>query len=141
MQVVEIPETTAEAPAASFHATITDREQVVLGTIDGEVIAVAKLAREHGVVILRGVQVAERWRGQGLGRRLMRAVTMRAGGEPCFVIALGPLEAFYANAGFVRATGDIPEFIAERCAHYRSKGDDVFVACRSADLEIDAHAD
>jgi len=141
VEVVEIPETTERTPRVSFQATITAREQVVLGTIDGEVIAVAKLAREHGAVILRGVQVAERWRGHGIGRRLMEAVAQRAGREPCFVIALGPLEGFYAEAGFVRASDAIPDFIVERCAHYRSKGDDVFVARRSADLEIDAHAE
>lgn len=132
MQIVEIPEPTERAPLVSFKATITAREQLVFGTVDGEVIAVAKLAREDGVVILRGVQVDERWRGRGIGRRLMEAVGRRADGEPCFVIALRPLERFYAVAGFVRASDEIPNFIVERCAHYRSKGDDVFVARRSA---------
>jgi len=132
VRLVEIPESRERVPAASFHATVNGGEQVVLGTIDGDVVAVAKLAREHGVVILRGVQVSEKWRGQGLGERLMSAVTSRADGEPCYVIALGPLEAFYARAGFVRETRDVPAFIAERCARYRSNGDDVFVAFRRA---------
>ncbi len=132
MQLVEIPESGERSPAASFHATIDRGEQVVMGTIDGEVVAVAKLAREHDVVVLRGVQVLEKWRGRGLGARLLRAVAKRANPEDCWVIALGPLERFYAREGFVRAAAGVPAFLAERCAHYRAKGDDVFVALRSS---------
>ncbi len=132
MQVVEIPEPGERTPPATFHATVNGGDQVVLGTIDGEIVAVAKLAREHDVVVLRGVQVAERFRGLGLGARLLEAVSRRADGESCFVIALGELETFYARAGFRRTDAKVPSFLVERCAHYRSKGDDVFVACRPA---------
>ena len=48
------------------------------------------------------------------------------------MIALGELEASYARERFVRATRGVPAFLAERCAHYRSKGDDVFVALRAS---------
>lgn len=130
MHAIEIPEAGEHEPAATFHATVNGGEQVVLGTIDGEVVAVAKLAREHDVVVLRGVQVTEKWRGVGLGARLLAAVARRADSEPCFVIALGELEAFYAREGFVRTNTGVPQFLADRCAHYRAKGDDVFVACR-----------
>lgn len=133
MFAVEIPEPIGRTPAALFQATVhpATGEQVVMGTIDGEVVAVAKLAVEESVVVLRGVQIAEAWRGKGLGARLLEAVATRAT-EPSFVIPYGHLEALYARFGWVRTRTEeaIPPFLAERCAKYRSKGDDVFVARR-----------
>ena len=131
MIAVDIPEPAGRTPAALFQATVNahSREQVILATIDGEVAAVAKLAREESVVVLRGVQVAEKWRGMGLGARLLEAVALRAT-EPSFVIPYGHLEGLYARYGWRRITDGIPGFLADRCAKYRSKGDDVFVALR-----------
>jgi N-acetylglutamate synthase-like GNAT family acetyltransferase len=113
-----------------FQATVNGREQVVMGTIDGEVVAVAKLALEEDVLVLRGVQITEAWRGHGIGKRLLAVVASHLT-EPCFVIPYGHLERFYAAAGFHRIESGIPPFLADRCAKYRSKGDDVFVALRS----------
>lgn len=129
MHAVEIPEREVCSPTMLFQATVNGREQVVMGTIDGEVVAVAKLALEEGVLVLRGVQIAEPWRRKGVGARLLSIVAARLT-EPCYVIPYAHLERFYARAGFRRIQENIPQFLADRCAKYRSKGDDVFVARR-----------
>ncbi len=131
MRAVELPEKTALTPAVLFQATVVGRERVVMGTIDGEVIAVAKLAFEEGVLVLRGVQIAEPWRRRGIGARLLTAVTA-ASSEASYVIAYAHLERFYATHGWRRVHDGVPAFLVERCAKYRSKGDDVFVALRPA---------
>lgn len=129
MIAVEIPEPEGRSPSAIFHATINGREQVVMCTIDGEVVAVAKLACEEDVLVLRGVQVAERWQGKGLGARLLEAVATRAS-VTSYVIPYRHLEDFYARAGWLRIEGHIPEFLRARCAKYRANGDDLFIARR-----------
>ena len=129
MFAVDIPEDGDPSPLVRFVATVNGPEQVVMGTIDGAVIAVAKLAHEQETCVLRGVQIAEEWRGKGLGARLLRAVAGRAT-VTSFVIAYHHLERFYAREGWIRIEQEIPPFLAERCAKYRSKGDDLFVARR-----------
>lgn len=129
MHAVDLPEKTALHPAVLFQSTVHGHERVVMGTIDGEVIAVAKLAFEEGVLVLRGVQIAEPWRRRGIGARLLTAI-VSATDEPSYVIAYAHLERFYATHGWRRVHEGVPPFLAERCAKYRSKGDDVFVALR-----------
>jgi N-acetylglutamate synthase-like GNAT family acetyltransferase len=129
VHAVEIPEREVFSPPVLFQATVNGREQVVMGTIDGAVVAVAKLAFEEGVLVLRGVQVAEPWQRKGLGARLLAVVASRLT-EPCYVIPYAHLERFYARAGFVRLEAGIPQFLVDRCEKYRSKGDNVFVARR-----------
>jgi transcriptional regulator with XRE-family HTH domain len=72
----------------------------------GETVRVAE-ARAHrepaGGVTLDGVVVAPKWRGIGLGRRLVEAVRSAAAGVP--VTALG---RDLAGAGFLRACGFRP---------------------------------
>jgi N-acetylglutamate synthase-like GNAT family acetyltransferase len=129
VHAVDIPEPGDVQPAVRFMATVNGDEQVVMGTIDGAVIAVAKLAHEESTCVLRGVQISEDFRGKGIGARLLRAVATRAP-STSYVIAYQHLERFYAREGWLRVTEGIPTFLAERCAKYRSKGDDLFVARR-----------
>lgn len=139
MRAVEIHETPAGDPPAQFFVTVgygslgAPDDEVVLATIEGHIVGAVRLAREpaaeDSILVLRGVQVEERWRGRGLGRRLLDMVARHLADETSWVIAYQHLERFYANAGWVRAT-DPPPLLAARAARFREHGDDVFVAAR-----------
>lgn len=136
MQAVEIPQPYSTGPRAQFFVTIGYRapgspdDEVVLATVDGAIVGAVRLAREDDTLVLRGVQIDEHWRGKGLGRRLLAAVAQHTARETSFVIPLAHLEAFYAQAGWVRVERDVPEFLVARVQRYREVGDAVFVARR-----------
>lgn len=135
MRAVEIHETPAGDPPAQFFVTVgygslgAPDDEVVLATIEGHIVGAVRLAREDAVLVLRGVQVDEHWRGRGLGRRLLDMVARHLEDETSWVIAYQHLERFYANAGWVRVD-DPPPLLAARVARFREHGDDVFVAAR-----------
>lgn len=136
MRAKEIHETPAGDPPAQFFVTIgygslgAPDDEVVLATIDGHIVGAVRLAREGGVLVLRGVQVEENWRGRGLGRRLLDVVAQHLGDELSFVIAYRHLEPFYTRAGWVPVDDDVPQLLSERVARFREHGDDVYVARR-----------
>lgn len=96
----------------------------------GERLAGAfRLAREEGVLVLRGMRVREDLRRKGIGRRLLGAL---AGlGEACFCVPHSYLDGFYGGAGFARLPEtETPAFLRDRARRYREQGLDVIVMRR-----------
>lgn len=137
MRTVELHEATPGDPPAQFFVTVgygsssAPDDEVILATIDGHIAGVVRLSREDSLVVLRGVQVSEHWRGRGIGGRLLDAVARHLANETSFVIAYAHLEAFYARAGWVRIEEDVPEPLSTRAVRFRSFGDDVYVGRRA----------
>jgi len=137
VRAVEIHELPAKDPPAQFFVTVgygslgAPDDEVILATVEGRIVGAVRLAREANVLVLRGVQIDEDWRGRGLGRRLMWAVTQHLGEEVSFLIAYSHLEAFYARAGWVRIHAGAPQLLSDRAARFRAGGDDVFIARRA----------
>jgi GNAT superfamily N-acetyltransferase len=112
---------------------ITPQDTAWLAEVSGNVIATVRVAPEHGTLVLRGMQVAEQWRGLGLGTRMLRAVASWLDNRVCYCIPYPHLERFYAQVGFRRIPGSAaPPFLAERTAHYTQRGLDVIIMVRSS---------
>lgn len=106
-------------------------DRVYLAEAGGELVGIVRRTREHGVAMLRGMQVAPEWRGRGVGRRLLRALVAELGAEECFCVPYTHLVAFYGAAGFEKIPEEnAPPFLRYRIAGYRTRGLDVLIMRR-----------
>jgi GNAT superfamily N-acetyltransferase len=104
---------------------------VYLAESGGELVGIVRRTREHGVAMLRGMQVAPEWRGRGIGRLLLRALVAELGADECFCVPYTHLTGFYGAAGFEEIQEEnTPPFLRDRLAGYRARGLDVLVMRR-----------
>ena len=97
----------------------------------GELLGLVRLTREHGTIMLRGMQVAPNARRQRVGTRLLETFVAELGGQECHCIPYSHLIAFYGSQGFeVQPPELAPGFLAERLAGYRERGLDVVLMRR-----------
>jgi N-acetylglutamate synthase-like GNAT family acetyltransferase len=104
-------------------------DRLVAAEQDGRVVGAFRLAREEGVLVLRGMRVREDLRGAGIGRRLLGALAGLE--EVCYCVPHAYLEEFYGGAGFARPPdAETPDFLRERAQRYHEQGLDVIVMRR-----------
>jgi GNAT superfamily N-acetyltransferase len=123
----------AEFYRANGYRPAIGRDDLVMVAMQGEELCGAvRLCREQGVLVLRGMRVAEPLRRRGIGTQLLAAAEQLIGGRACFCIAHRHLEPFYGRIGFSGADeGRAPSFLVQRCAAYqRDHGLDVVIMHR-----------
>jgi GNAT superfamily N-acetyltransferase len=123
------------APVSAFYretgyeGRVRADDRLVLAERDGELVGVYRLAREHGVLVLRGMRVHASVQRQGVGARLL--VPLLDLDECCYCVAHAHLDSFYGRAGFEPlADESTPAFLSERLASYRARRLDVRVLRR-----------
>jgi GNAT superfamily N-acetyltransferase len=105
-------------------------DRIIVAEHAGHLVGAFRLAREEGVLVLRGMRVAAVWRRRGVGTRMLNHLEA-ALRETCFCIPYSHLTAFYAGANFV-TTSESPTFLRERITEYRSRGLDVCLMVRES---------
>ena len=127
------------AAVASFYETVGysggvhPGDRILVGILDGRIVAAVRLCAEEGILVLRGMYVAEHLRGQGLGAKLLHFTSSQIGPDECWCVPYVHLTEFYSRIGFcVCATGSAPDFLAERLARYTKSGHDVAIMRRQA---------
>jgi GNAT superfamily N-acetyltransferase len=119
--------------AWGYGGGVQPEDVVYLAEAGGELAGVVRRTHEHGVTMLRGMQVAPEWRGRGVGRRLLNALVADLGGEECFCVPYTHLTGFYGAAGFVEIAEEYaPPFLRPRLAGYLTRGLSVLVMRRPA---------
>jgi GNAT superfamily N-acetyltransferase len=108
------------------------RDDAIWLAEDGdEVVGVVRIAREEGVLVLRGMRVVDRMQRRGIGTRLLQAVEQWLGERECFCIPYAHLVSFYAQIGFEQIEPEAaPAFLAQRMRDYREKGLDAILMRR-----------
>ncbi len=83
---------------------------------DGEqLIGVVRIAAENGTFVLRGMRIAEAWRGRGIGTQMLSVLAAWLGNRECFCVPYDHLTAFYGQIGFVEIAPEVaPGFLAAR---------------------------
>lgn len=120
--------------AWGYGGGVQPEDAVYLAEADGELAGVVRRTREHGVTMLRGMQVAPEWRGRGVGTRLLDALVAGLGAEPCYCVPYTHLTGFYAAAGFREIAEEAaPPFLRYRLAGYRTRGLSVLIMRRLPD--------
>lgn len=118
---------------AGYGAPLDPADRVIVAKLLGRVVGAVRLCPEHGVTVLRGMQIEPAFQRQGLGARLLAACLPHLAGKQVFCLPYAHLAGFYAASGFERVdAGSLPAFLASRLAGYRAGGQDVIAMRRKA---------
>jgi GNAT superfamily N-acetyltransferase len=101
---------------------IRPEDTVLLAEQDGQLAGIVRLAREHGAVVLRGMQVDPAFQRRRIGTRLLAVIADELGERDCYCIPYAHLVEFYGQIGFRPIEpDDAPAFLAERIEEYRGR--------------------
>lgn len=108
---------------AGYGGRVQDEDLVYLAIGQNKVVGVVRLAAEHGVLVLRGMQIAQNNHRQGIGTALLKYLVNDVGAQSCFCLPYFHLEEFYAAQGFQVARDDeVPRFLVDRKCQYLNRG-------------------
>jgi GNAT superfamily N-acetyltransferase len=114
-----------------YDGGVAPDDVVYLAQHGTDLVGLVRRTREHGVTMLRGMQVAPAWRRRRIGSRLLRTFVEDLHGEECYCVPYTHLISFYGAAGFGAVREDAaPAFLRERLAAYRGRGLDVLIMRR-----------
>jgi GNAT superfamily N-acetyltransferase len=101
-------------------------EKVIIAKEQGSIIGVVRLCRDRGVLLLRGMEVAEGFRHRGVATRLLTKVQEAVGDGECYGISYAHLEKLYSGGGFdfLSDEGIAPMAVRSRLATYRQERPD-----------------
>lgn len=117
--------------SVGYGGGLSGNDHVLLASRARSIVAAARLSREHGELVLRGMYVAEPLRGAGIGSRLLERISAEIGSSACWCIPYTRLEVFYARIGFRDCgSGAIPGFLSVRRIRYTSAGHEVMIMGR-----------
>ena len=112
-----------------YRGGLADADRPVIAVADDQVIGVVRLVTKPRIQLLRGMFIDEPYRGQGIGRRMLRVFEPLIGPGACFMTCPPRLVHFYGGIGFrVIPDAESPLFLQERVAGYREQhGDQVIL--------------
>nr|WP_314544034.1 GNAT family N-acetyltransferase [uncultured Massilia sp.] len=115
-----------------YRGGVQAQDKVIVATIDGAVVGAVRLCLEHGVMVLRGMQVGAAFQGRGVGRALLAACETALGARPAYCLPYRHLAGFYGHAAFRAVMADaLPDFLRARLAAYLTGGQEVLAMCRA----------
>jgi predicted N-acetyltransferase YhbS len=97
--------------------------KVIVALENGKIIGAVRLCFEHGVYMLRTMDVAAECQGKGIGTLLLKKFEELLCNNECYCLAYAHLENFYGQIGFQTVTNerDAPQFLQDRVADYRTR--------------------
>jgi N-acetylglutamate synthase-like GNAT family acetyltransferase len=116
---------------AGYNNKVLEDDIVYYAEENSVKLGVVRIAREHNVLVLRGMQVLARFQGQGIGTKLLEHLELTFGLEAVFCIPHDHLTEFYGKIGFhtVEPT-EAPAFLAERLNSYIARNSKVLIMKR-----------
>lgn len=130
--------------AVGYEGGLHEHDRVFVVRDAGDVVAAVRLCEEQGVLVLRGMYVAEAQRGKGIGKRLLARVAREIGPVECWCVPYRDLVEFYGREGFREAErSSVPRFLEARRRRYERNGAPVTVMCRppAADPSLSPRSD
>ena len=131
--IIRIAETTEYSKvcelyeACNYNGGVQDNDIVVIAGAD-ELIGAVRICREHGIKILRGMQIKSACRSKGTGTLMLKFLKENIDLKDCYCIPYKHLKIFYRQIGFEEISPDeAPDFIAERLKKYLAGGLDVML--------------
>lgn len=95
----------------------------VFGIFQGQkVVGLVRISPEYGSLTLRGLQVSDGARGQGLGRKLMELVLREFKGKKIYLLETSDGQKFFEKFGFkVISIDETPEYLQKRLTEAERK--------------------
>lgn len=117
-----------------YGGQIDPADEVYVARDGDHIVGLVRRTFEHGVTLLRGMQIRADRRRLGIGSRMLERFVADLAGRECYCLPYTHLTGFYGQVGFgVVDAPDAPVFIAERLAAYRSEGRNVLIMRRERD--------
>jgi len=109
-----------EDEQCGYRGGVLAQDRVVTATDGSQIVGVARLCREEGVTVLRGMEIAPAYQRKGIGSRMLGELDNLIGKGACWGIARAHLDSFYGRIGFyfVDET-QAPEHLRARLHSYR----------------------
>jgi N-acetylglutamate synthase-like GNAT family acetyltransferase len=121
-EVNEYPKVLTHYETCNYHGGVQDTDKIVIA-IEGQIIAAVRICLEHGVKVLRGMQIKPAWQKKGIGSSMLKFLADHVDMDGCYCLPYKRLKSFYGAIGFEEiAMRDAPEFLAERLKKYLSSG-------------------
>jgi N-acetylglutamate synthase-like GNAT family acetyltransferase len=101
-----------------------DTDIFIVAESPGGIIGSVRFCVEDGVPMLRGMLVDEKFRGLGIGMRLLKEFEIYLNEhnyKNCHCLPYAHLDKFYATVGFRKIDVGIPPFLQQRMEEYNSK--------------------
>ncbi|QJE01987.1 GNAT family N-acetyltransferase [Massilia forsythiae] len=110
---------------------VSSADLTLAASMDDCLAGAVRLCPEHGVTVLRGMQVASAFQRRGIGRALLDHCIPYLDRGDAWCLPYDHLVAFYACAGFSPAPPEsLPPFLARRLAGYLASGQRVLAMHR-----------
>lgn len=117
--------------AADYGGGVGQDDVIYLAELGDDLVGVVRRTHEHGVTMLRGMQVAPSQQRKGVGLRMLHAFVADLEGKGCYCIPYRRLTEFYASVGFEPAPDETaPPFLRERLADYTARNMSVILMRR-----------
>jgi len=114
-----------------YQRAIDPRDTIWIAEHGGEILGIVRIAEEEGVLVLRGMRIAEQVQRRRIGSRLLEEIAAWLGSRECFCVPYAHLVNFYAQAGFAQIEPESgPAFLTERVRDYRASGLDAILMKR-----------
>jgi N-acetylglutamate synthase-like GNAT family acetyltransferase len=124
-ETTEYPKVRELYEACNYNGGVQDDDLVVIAE-DNDLIGAARISREHGVKVLRGMQIHSAHRRKGTGTLMLKFLQENIDMKDCHCIPYKHLNTFYGQIGFDEITpAEAPDFLAERFKKYLKNGLDV----------------
>jgi len=121
-EVNEYREILMHYETCNYRGGVQPDDKIVIAT-DGQVIGAVRICFEHGVKVLRGMQVKPAWQKKGIGSSMLKFLAAHVDMDGCYCLPFKHLKLFYSTVGFEEIPiSDAPEFLAERLEKYLSSG-------------------
>lgn len=116
---------------AGYGAAVDPSDLIIVAKSDRQLEGVVRLCEEHGVTVLRGMQIRSAAQRQGIGAQMLAACRPYLDQRESYCLPYSHLVSFYCVAGFAVVDGaGLPDFLSRRLASYVSEGKDVIVMRR-----------
>jgi GNAT superfamily N-acetyltransferase len=114
-----------------YERGFTPQDTLLIARLDLRLVGAVRLCPEHGLTVLRGMQVAPEVRRRGIGIALLRACDAKLGDATCYCVPWRHLEPFYGAIGFRSCEPqEASHWLGERLRAYRRGGHDVILMVR-----------
>ena len=77
-----------------------DKDTILVAKDNDRIVGVIRFSKENGVLHLRGMQITQQSRRQGVGTLLLEKSAKIIGGETCYLVGYPHLTNFYEQIGF-----------------------------------------
>jgi hypothetical protein len=86
--------------SVGYFGLIAPCSLVIAARQGGDIVGAARIARENGILVLRGMMIAQSHQRRGLGTKMLWELDKRIGCSECFCLPHGWLQKFYGQIGF-----------------------------------------